>query len=254
MSPINGGWFQGIRPTSLLVSYVLSVFSDFPALPCHERIRIRFLFEEFARKFITPEQLMRIASFFSHSIQRAADKLIQVCLRPRELLAVSPPRQWTPEETMLLIASGELDHGNMLGSLIPARTESSWRRRLSRVIEDLHFNKLLDDNMTPTLTFQQTTNLTLNLGFATQTQKSYRIAQGLRLSRAIKTMKTEASTANARLHKQIHKLERTINEEREGGTGWSKRDSAQSVNRVYDRMQQECYGPRQREKIFRYVV
>ena len=233
MSTITQGWFQGIRPTDLLVSYVLSVFSDFSTLARDERIRIRFLFQQFARKFITPEQLMSIASFFHHSIQQAAAKLIQACLCPRQLVADSPPRSWTPEETMLLIASAELDHNNTLPSLIPARTESSWRRRLSRVIDDLRLNNVLDDNMNPALTLQQTTNITLYLDVEHQSEKSHRIAQGMRLARAVKALKTEASTANARLHKQIHKMERIMNEEREKAEKDHPKATAHSLSAAF---------------------
>lgn len=230
MSATNTAGFQGLQPVDVLVSYVLHAFANFSALPFLDRVRIRFLFEEFAREFITPDQFLRIASFFPPCITTAAEKLIQACISPRELAIIGPSsRSWTHEETILLLAGSHLDTDGRLASLIPARAPSSWRRRINRVIEELRLNNLLSETG-PALTYHHNTSFTLNIS-ESYSMSPRRTTQGVRLMRAItelQHLKTEASAANARHQKQLYAMERAMTEGQQNTNGGGKEDSEKS--------------------------
>ena len=215
MSATKTAGFQGMQPVDVLVSYVLYAFANFSALPLLDRVRIRFLFEEFAREFITPDQFLRIASFFPPCITTAAQKLIQACISPGQLaIAGNSSRSWTHEETILLLAGSHLDTEGRLASLIPARAPSSWRRRINRVIEELRLKNLLTDNTGPTLAYHHNTSFTLTIS-ESYSMSPRRTTQGVRLMRAItelQQLKTEASAANARHQKQLYAMERAMTE------------------------------------------
>ena len=196
----------------LLVSYMLSLCDDFRKFSYRDRVRIRFLFEEFSRKFITPSEFLTIASFFPACISDLAAKLVQACIDPNVLMPASPPRYWSPEETMILLAGAALDTDNKLPSLLHTRPVSAWRKRVSRVIRDLRQANMLDDDPTPRLEVRHTVQFTIS---ALDNRRLYtgRVTQGIRLARALNLFSTEARARNARLHKSIKALSRTREEE-----------------------------------------
>ena len=210
MSQMGQACFQGTPPMDLLVSYVLYLCDDFRRLCYLDRVRIRFLFQQFSRKFITPDQFMNMASFFP-CIVDSARKLVQVCLTPRDLMPPSPPRCWSPEETMILLAGATLDSDNNLPSLLPARPASAWRKRVSRVLAELQQAKMLDDEPITRLEVRQTSQITIS-GLDNRRLYTGRVTQGIRLARALNLVTTEANASKARLHKSMKALARAREE------------------------------------------
>ena len=176
--PSVPNYFEGIQPMDLLISYTLFMYGDLTSLDREKRIQIRFLFTQFGRKQITPEQFANIASSFGDRISKAAQKLITACISPWGLASATKTHCLTPEETMLAIAGVALGNSETISRIV-MRSEDSWRRRITRVIQELRENKALDDEK-KALVLEDTFSMAVPLQ-DNRTSCGKRLAQGLRL-------------------------------------------------------------------------
>lgn len=196
--------FEGMHPMDVLVSYILFVFGEFKTRKYRERVEVRFLFTQFAHARITPYQFRCIAAAFDNTIRKAAEELITVCICPRRIETPLPDYNWTPHETMLLIAGATLSTGFMLPTMLK-RSPDSWPRRVTRVIDELRRNKVLNDDEPQNLAFSKMESLSI-LPPDGRSLQNGKITRGMRLVRSLQTSQTNARANNARLHKQIGKL------------------------------------------------
>ena len=110
---------------------------------------------------------------------------------------------------MLVIAGVALGNSETISRIV-MRSEDSWRRRITRVIQELRENKALDDEK-KALVLEDTFSMAVPLQ-DDRTSCGKRLAQGLRLTRAIQAAERNRIAQNARLHKTILSLTRTLDE------------------------------------------
>ena len=196
--------FEGMHPMDVLVSYVLFVFGEFKARKFRERVEVRFLFRQFAHGRITPCQFRCIAASFDNTIRKAAEELITACICPVKIETPLPGYNWTPHETMLLIAGATLSTGFVLPIMLK-RSPDSWPRRVTRVIDELRRNKVLNDDKPQNLAFSKMESLSI-LPPDGRSLQNGKITRGMRLVRSLQTSQISARANHARLRKQIGKL------------------------------------------------
>ena len=138
--------FQGYDPMNILVAYILDSCGVFDNVDWTTRIKVRHSFEPFAHQMITVPKFQEITYQFGRLIEEAGNKLITVCIAPRDLPLGPIGRNWSPNETMLLLAGPRLNRNGMLESLLKHRPPyDSWNNRVKRVIESLRSRELLND-------------------------------------------------------------------------------------------------------------
>ena len=111
---------------------------------------------------------------------------------------------------MLVIAGAGLGNSESISRMV-MRSEDSWRRRITRVIQELRENNALDDDEKTDLVLEDTFSMAVPLE-DNRTSCGKRLAQGLRLTRAIQAAERNRIAQNARLHKTILSLTRTLDE------------------------------------------
>ena len=177
------------------------------------RVKVRFIFQQFTDRLITPEQLKAISAQFGLPVVQAAENLIRVCIFPEMLAVATPCWDWTDNETMLAIASVAFE-GNKTISRFLKRSCDSRRSRIARVVQDLRRHRALDEVSESKLEFQRVSCFTIYPGDGRSYQGG-RITQGMRCSRALQKLQVESGAQNARLYKTIHSLNRRVSETEE---------------------------------------
>ena len=138
--------FQGLDPMQVLVSYALHTFQVFDGVDYTERIKIRFAFNLFTHQLMTPGNFEKAVRHFGLSAQMAAKKVIDVCIAPLEVLPKQIRRNWSVEETMLLLAGAVLNTNRNLERLLEHRPPyEAWNQRVKRVICELRAHNMLCD-------------------------------------------------------------------------------------------------------------
>ena len=189
-----------------LVAYSLWAFSDFPTLPHKTRVEMRFVFNAFANKMLTPEQLRNFVSSFASSLTVAAEKLIQVCISPGALVVTEGQWSWTKEETLLAFAGNAFDSDeSRISQLLPGRTSESKRHRIRRVLSDMESEGMLTDEIAPMLQIVNTGNVTIK-SVDQRTMQPRRITQGMRLQKAIQKKERDTAMQSLRDRKKLRAI------------------------------------------------
>lgn len=202
--------FDGIEPFDLLISYILFTFGDLERMDYQTRVKVRFIFQQFTDRLITPEQLKAISVQFGLPVVQAAENLIRVCIFPEMLAVAAPSWDWTDNETMLAIASVAFESNkiHVINRFLKRSTDSQ-RCRIARVVQDLRRHRALDEMSESKLEFQSVSGFTIYPGDG-RSHQGGRITQGMRCSRALQKLQAESCAQNARLHKTIHSLNRKV--------------------------------------------
>ena len=138
--------FQGLDPMEVLVSYALHTYHVLDGVDYAERIKIRFVFNLFTHQLMTPVNFEKAVRQFGLSAQMTAKKVIDVCIAPLEVLPKQIRRNWSVEETMLLLAGAVLNTNRNLERLLEHRPPyEAWNQRVKRVICELRAHNMLCD-------------------------------------------------------------------------------------------------------------
>ena len=141
--------FQGLDPMEVLVSYALHTYHVLDGVDYAERIKIRFVFNLFTHQLMTPVNFEKAVRQFGLSAQMTAKKVIDVCIAPLEVLPKQIRRNWSVEETMLLLAGAVLNTNRNLERLLEHRPPyEAWNQRVKRVIAELRAHNMLCDEPT----------------------------------------------------------------------------------------------------------
>lgn len=206
--------FPETGPEELLVSYALFISGNYSDRCYEEKVQIRFLFEQFTRKYITPYQLKQMADVFGPEISTAADKLIMACLGSFDQQVMARPGcLWSEEETLLLLARLFLRDDVNRDDLLPGRSIESRRRRITRVVHDLREHGLLQGQKPgPVLTIEEMPPVTIGVVDGRSLPQHKRLSQGMRCMKALHDREISARMERARLYNKIKRLESVIKE------------------------------------------
>ena len=218
--------FRGMSPKDVLISYVLFTFGGITNKTYEERVQVRFLFDIFAQQYINPDQFQRIASNFDSDIQQAAHKLISACISPIRQPTGIACCPWSSNETVVLLTETFLHSSGCrlvrppLDYLLPERSEESRRRRITRVIQELHENKVLRDDRIANLRYEYIVHVWIPPVDRRSLQQG-KLTRGMRLVTEINQLRVNANMERARLCQQIQRATAIsgqsvqMNEERE---------------------------------------
>ena len=121
---------------NILLSYILTRFSDFVHLDADCKSKIRHLFELRLENRIRTTEFVSAAKTFSESIASAASVLVTALENPRALCSDKSSYVWTDNETVLLLLGVKLENRLIHKHFLPSRSEEACRRRLQRVVEE----------------------------------------------------------------------------------------------------------------------
>ena len=205
--------FQGEDPTNVLVSYTMCVYGICSQQDYHSRVKIRYLFDAFCNGMIQVAQLLCLAEAFGPRVSDAARKLITVCSSP-DSLRVQPHRQWTVDETLLLISSAAMDIDHDPSHNLPHRSVDAWTKRVKRVVQDLRDSNSLKDLPSLQICVQSACDVTISpspvLCNERLAQERRMIGKCLLLSKSLAELKRTTSIENARRIKKIQDLQRKL--------------------------------------------
>lgn len=206
--------FQGHDRMNVLASYVLHVFQVFDGVDHATRIKIRQTFNLFAHGFMTSGNFQRAASLFGTTAENAAKKLIEVRISPGTVVTKATSRNWSAEETMLLLARfgsrGEFNHESCLLHGRPSRDSLSIR--VKRAIADLDAHQMLtDERCAPTLTLTHCSVASIPPADGRKGNSKF-TNKIMKLSRSFDQAKRELQTKDARHQKELAALVRKMSD------------------------------------------
>ena len=146
MSRTPPACFQGNDPMNVLVAYILDSSGVFDNFDKTTRIKMRTIFELFAHEMLTVPNFQRITQSFGGLVEEAGNKLVTACIAPEKMELGPIGRNWSTNETVLLLAGAKLYANGVLQSLLKHRPSyDSWNKRVKRVIADLTIRGRLSD-------------------------------------------------------------------------------------------------------------
>lgn len=144
---------RGYSALETLVSYALSQMTSFQAMSNPERARIRTCFELYAGNVITANQFRLICVRFSQEVNFAANRLIfyvQGGVLPANSIGC---RNWSVDETIVLLACSTGDSYSSLMRRLPHKTPRQCQDRLSTVVTSMENGQVMTDKASPVLSF-----------------------------------------------------------------------------------------------------
>ena len=139
---------RGHKPEKILVSYLLTQFSDFEAFDIADRVRSEFCFELYLQKLITSLQLVEICRRISESLLPACQKIIDLDSGPLKMCNVSSSNRWSQEETLNLFACLKTENIHMLQHVLGHRSPAQCRERVRYVVFCLERRAVSTDDLT----------------------------------------------------------------------------------------------------------
>lgn len=195
----------GYEPEQVLVAYVLSEFSGFLQRDVPNRIRIRTIFELCARQQITTVQLNDVTQALWPELVPASNQLIQLIQDPITGTRMSPPEWfWSSEETLKLLYGLCNSCAFSLGFLLPHRSESQCRTRITRVVRALTSKGALTDEFCPPpLSYVKHQPITIQ-------QCKLRSNEARRLQATLMRLKTQSKQKILQLRGKIMALQKKL--------------------------------------------
>ena len=138
---------RGHKPEKILVSYLLTQFSDFEAFDIADRVRSEFCFELYLQKLITSLQLVEICRRISESLLPACQKIIDLDSGPLKMCNVSSSNRWSQEETLNLFACLKTENIHMLQHVLGHRSPAQCRERVRYVVFCLKQRSVSTENL-----------------------------------------------------------------------------------------------------------
>lgn len=127
---------HGHPADTVIMSFVLSTWSEYESLSNEDQVRVRFGFEVFLRGTITCNQLFAMMKDFSFGVPEAARQLIEPATHPLNLLPSVPAYMWTDRETLLLLAVLKWIPGRA-AQILSHRSQGSRDARARAVVQSL---------------------------------------------------------------------------------------------------------------------
>lgn len=213
---------QGNSPESVLVAYVLDVFSQFSRFPYEKRIRTRFLFEMYVFRQISGDQLVRMGLGLDPSLQCAAQRMIDVTERPGLWMQVRNGLtygSWTVSETLALLAGRVPSCCINLNIALRHRTERQRFDRVRYVTHVLITRQVMTDTLETRDVSQETSDDT-DRKLAKQWN-----AKMMRMKRKHNIALVQARMQCTRLHKKITAMQTILHELEESEEENSEEDT-----------------------------
>ena len=194
----------GYEPEQVLVAYVLSEFSGFLQRDVPNRIRIRTIFELCARQQITTVQLNDVTQALWPELVPASNQLIQLIQDPITGTRMSTEWFWSSEETLKLLYGLCNSCAFSLGFLLPHRSESQCRTRITRVVRALTSKGALTDEFCPPpLSYVKHQPITIQ-------QCKLRSNEARRLQATLMRLKTQSKQKILQLRGKIMALQKKL--------------------------------------------
>ena len=122
----------------MLVAYIFDAFQVADEADDETTIKVRFAFDLFTRRMLTPDNFLIIMRDFGQSAEAAAQVLVNAFTIPGILIEPFCSHSWSVNETILLLAGAAFCPDQNLEPYLPHRPgQKTWAKRVKRVIEDL---------------------------------------------------------------------------------------------------------------------
>ena len=118
----------------LLISYILTEFSDFSRCDEKCRLKIRYICELYLGQKITGSQLVSIAEGLSFGMGNAARMLVTAIENPHSLRSDKIPFRWTVNETILLLVCLKSCDLGLLKWMLPFRSDCGCYERVRALV------------------------------------------------------------------------------------------------------------------------
>ena len=124
-------------PNQLFLTYVLYSYSDFKLWSVPDRLRARFLFEQFCAHLISPAEFHETVARLGTALTCATEILINATQRPDRVLYCPGSYHWSREETLILLAGYANGCLEDVVRLLPHRSYKSCQHRIAQVRKEL---------------------------------------------------------------------------------------------------------------------
>ena len=124
-------------PHQLFLTYVLYSYSDFKLWSVPDRLRARFLFEQFCANLISPAEFHETVARLGTALTCATEILINATQRLDRVLYCPGSYHWSREETLILLAGYANGCLEDVVRLLPHRSYKSFQHRIAQVRKEL---------------------------------------------------------------------------------------------------------------------
>ena len=136
-------------PHQLFLTYVLHTHSDFKAWSVPDRLRARFLFEQFCANLISAPSLRETVARLATPLIGAAEVLITAVQRQDCILYCPGSYRWNREETVILLAGYANGCLQDVVRFLPHRSHKSCQHRIVQVHQDLEKANVMQEPSWP---------------------------------------------------------------------------------------------------------